>query len=202
MALVLARMELAGFRMTPTPIVRDRRDMRAKLQALEAEGQQLISCKLDWASAKDIGYARAGFPSNAHQPRPWHLQSSRLAALETPPTHLTVLACPLLLCNSRVLFDELRLGEHDTRKLRRKRPAAKGGGKKTKGGAARKQACIWDTSSCSLRLLLKEHPLPYASAESNAHLTFTKGQSDSPLCWCFSADVASASFGSLSYAAA
>ena len=81
---VLARMELTGFCVTPAPLVRDRRDMRTKLHALEGDGHALIGRSFDWASAKDVG---------------------------------------------RVLFDELRLGEADVKRLRRKRPAAKGGGK-------------------------------------------------------------------------
>lgn len=72
----------------------------------------------------------------------------------------------------RVLFDELRLGESDMKRFRRRRPPT--AGEKRGGKKKRVQACVWDTSSNSLRLLIGEHPLPAMIIEVRRRAPFKR----------------------------
>ena len=121
LSVVLARMELHGFPIRPTNLLRSRMDIRHKRNAIEAEVERLTP---------GLGF-RCGCSAKE-------------------------------VC--RVLFDELKLGESDVRRYRRKRPQPKG---KTKKGAAagtsrkpRALLCIWETSTNALQLLTSLHPLP------------------------------------------
>ena len=118
---VLARMELAGFRLSTRQLEIDRAEIFAKLEAIEMDARDILGGRsFVWGSDKEVG---------------------------------------------RVLFDQLRLGEGAPGLRVPKRATAARGKPGTK---PRDRA--WCTSTASLRLIEREHPLP-GMIIAHRHLT-------------------------------